>query len=76
LLAAASRGEGPPAHFENPDGDVHLRSFIQGVDEASGHVDDFIVDDETWEVRYLVVETSDWWCGKRVLVAPRWARHG
>ncbi len=60
--------------------DVHLQSTndvrgydIQGSDEAIGHVEDFIVDDETWEVRYLVIDTSNWWFGKRVLVAPRWA---
>ena len=61
-------------------GDTHLRSarevrryHIQGTDRAIGHVEDFIVDDETWEVRYLVVETSDWWFGRKVLVAPQWA---
>jgi sporulation protein YlmC with PRC-barrel domain len=63
-------------------GDVHLRSVdevrgyhVQATDGASGHVEDFIVDDETWEVRYLVVDTSNWWFGKgkKVLVAPKWA---
>jgi sporulation protein YlmC with PRC-barrel domain len=60
--------------------DVHLRSvnevrgyYIQGSDGPIGHVEDFIVDDETWEVRYLVIDTSNWWFGKRVLIAPRWA---
>jgi hypothetical protein len=46
---------------------------IQGSDKAIGHVDDFIVDDETWEVRYLAIDTSNWWLGKRVLIAPQWA---
>jgi len=61
-------------------GDIHLRSVnevrgydIQGSDEAIGHVEDFIVDDETWEVQYLVVDTSNWWFGRKVLIAPRWA---
>jgi hypothetical protein len=31
-----------------------------------------LVDDETWTIRYLVVNTSDWWLGHRVLVAPAW----
>ena len=60
-------------------GDVHLRSArdvrgyeIQGTDDAIGHVEDFIVDDETWQVKYLVVDTSNWWFGKKVLVAPDW----
>ncbi|MHB8419935.1 MAG: PRC-barrel domain-containing protein [Myxococcales bacterium] len=65
---------------EAPSGDVHLRSartvrgyHIQGSDAAIGHIDDFLFDDETWAVRYLVVDTSNWWVGKRVLVAPHWA---
>jgi len=45
---------------------------IQAVDGEIGHVDDFIVDDETWEIRYLVVDTGNWWPGKRILVSPRW----
>jgi hypothetical protein len=61
-------------------GDVHLRSakeirgyHVQGSDDAIGHIEDFIVDDETWEVRYLVIDTSNWWLGKKVLIAPQWA---
>lgn len=46
---------------------------IQGTDDTIGHVQDFLVDDETWAVRYLVVDTRNWWFGKKVLVAPRWA---
>jgi len=31
-----------------------LRGYhIQGSDEAIGHVEDFVVDDESWTVRYL-----------------------
>ena len=66
---------------EEPASDVHLRSakelrgyHIQGTDDAIGHIDDFILDDETWEVRYLVVDTSNWWLGKKVLVSPLWAK--
>ena len=70
------------ASAENSEklGDIHLRSanevrgyHIQGSDEEIGHVDDFIVDDESWAVRYLVVDTSNWWFGRKVLIAPRWA---
>jgi len=79
LLAAGVWNEVLAEHADNP-GDVHLRSaqelrgyHIQGTDDAIGHVDDFIVDDGTWEVRYLVVDTSNWWVGKKVLIAPHWA---
>ncbi len=43
------------------------------VDDDVGHVRDFIVDDQSWEVRYLVLATGAWWSGTRVLVAPQWA---
>lgn len=61
-------------------GDIHLRSVnevrgygIQASDGAFGHVEDFVVDDQTWTVRYLVVGIRNWWFGKKVLIAPRWA---
>jgi hypothetical protein len=59
--------------------DHHLRSThdvnghdIQATDGEIGHVDDFIIDDEAWAIRYLIVVTRNWWPGKKVLVAPRW----
>jgi hypothetical protein len=76
-------GSGPassalPEEAYRDSGDVHLRSAkevrgydIQGSGDAIGFVEDFIVDDEAWEVRYLVVDTSHWWWGRKVLVAPR-----
>jgi PRC-barrel domain len=80
LLAADRWIEAPVDFVDKTSGDVHLRSarevlgyHIQGSDAAIGHVEDFIVDDETWEVRYLVIDTSNWWFGKKVFVAPHWA---
>ncbi len=59
--------------------DPHLRSTsdvtghkIEASDGAIGHVEDFIIDDETWAIRYLIVDTRNWWPGKRVLIAPQW----
>ena len=79
LLAEAQRNEAPSKGSDAP-GDAHLRSVkdvcgykVQGSDGVIGHVEDFIVDDETWEVRYLVIDTSYWGFGKKVLVAPHWA---
>jgi len=58
---------------------VHLRSTndvrghdIQAVDGEIGHVEDFIIDDETWTIRYLIIDTRNWWPGKKVLVSPQW----
>ncbi|RSK28785.1 PRC-barrel domain containing protein [Bacillus sp. HMF5848] len=37
-----------------------------------GHVSDMIIDDETWEIRYIIVDTNNWLPGKKVLVATDW----
>ena len=59
--------------------DPHLRStdevsgyHIQADDGEIGHVEDFIIDDETWAIRYLIIDTRNWWSGKKVLVSPQW----
>jgi hypothetical protein len=35
-------------------------------------VDDLIIDDEDWVVRYLLVDTRTWWSGGQVIVANEW----
>ena len=67
----------PPTDWDK--GDPHLRStrhvtgyHVQASDDGIGHVEDFIVDDETWAIRYLVIDTRNWWPGKKVLVSPEW----
>lgn len=72
----ARRDAATPARL--PD-DSHLQScskvsgyHVHATDGDIGHVEDFILDDQTWAVRYLVVNTSNWWVGHQVLVAPQW----
>jgi hypothetical protein len=57
--------------------DVHLRDagavagyHLRAVDGDIGHVQDFLIDDRTWEIRYLLIDTSNWLGGRLVLVAP------
>jgi uncharacterized protein YrrD len=64
---------------EKASWDPHLRSthdvsgyHIQADDGEIGHVEDFIIDDETWAIRYLIIDTQNWWPGKKVLVSPQW----
>ena len=45
---------------------------ISATDGDIGHVEDFLVDEATWAIRYMVVDTSNWWSGKKVLVSPEW----
>lgn len=49
-----------------------IRGFhVRGTDGPMGHVDDFIVDEATWLIRYLVVDTSNWMGGKWVAISPQ-----
>ncbi len=59
--------------------DPHLRSYnavvgyhIHASDGDIGHVAGMLIDEETWAVRYLVLDTSNWWLGHQVLIAPQW----
>ncbi len=61
--------------------DPHLQSTrdvtgcgIQARNGHIGHVDDFILDDQAWQIRYIVADTRDWLPGKKVLIAPKWIR--
>jgi hypothetical protein len=70
---------GAVATEEEPTGDPHLRAMrevkdyhIQATDGEVGHLEDFIVDDQNWVIRYMVVDTRNWWPGKKVLVSPQW----
>jgi beta-lactamase superfamily II metal-dependent hydrolase len=47
---------------------------IHATDGEVGHVADFLVEDGDWSIHYLVVDTRNWWPGKKVLISPRSAR--
>ncbi len=62
-----------------PDEDPHLRScnavtgyHVHARDGDIGHVDGFLIDEHSWAIRYLIVNTSNWWVGHQVLVSPEW----
>jgi hypothetical protein len=61
--------------------DPHLRSIaavtgyhVHAIDGGIGHIEDFLVDDAGWRIRYVVVDTKDWWPGTKVLISPRSVR--
>src|SRR5450631_379901 len=63
------------------DDDPHLRDckavmtyHVQAIDGDIGHVQDMLVDEETWAIRYMIVNTSNWWLGHQVLIAPQWIK--
>jgi hypothetical protein len=69
------------AASQRSDDDPHLRSIeaitgyhIHASDGEIGHVDDFLVEDADWSIHYIVVDTKNWWPGKKVLISPRSVR--
>ncbi len=57
----------------------HLRSTdevegysIHSLDGDIGQVDNFIIEDSTWTIRYMVVKTGNWLSGEKVLISPEW----
>ena len=59
--------------------DPHLRSArdvsghaIDATDGRLGHVEDFLVDDTEWAIRYLVVDPKNWWPGAHVAISVEW----
>ena len=70
-IAAAERSN------DNP----HLRSIeavtgyhVHASDGEIGHVEDLLIEDVDWSIRYVIVDTQNWWPGKRILIAPRSVR--
>ena len=66
---------------EHANDDPHLRSTdevagydIHATDGDIGKVEDFIIDDVTWKIHFLVVETGNWFSGKKVLISPQWIK--
>jgi hypothetical protein len=62
--------------------DSHLRSgneitryYVHASDGDIGHVGGLVVDERSWAIRYVVVNTSNWWLGHKVLIAPEWIEY-
>ncbi len=88
-VEAMTTDTSPPAEDEDmdesesdPAQENHLRSFkkvkgyfIKASDGDIGHVEDFILDDDTWALRYVVVDTRNWLPGgRKVLLSLHWVK--
>lgn len=45
---------------------------IQATDGELGHVEDYLMDDHEWAIRYLIVDPRNWWPGAHVLISTEW----
>lgn len=66
---------------EKEEGDSHLRSTnelkgynIKAEDGEVGHVEDFIVDDISWKIKYIVVDIKKVFHGKKVIIDLNWIK--
>jgi hypothetical protein len=61
-------------------GDPCLRSVqevldykIHANDGEIGHVEDFIMETDVWIIRYMIIDTRNWFPGgKKVIISPSW----
>lgn len=77
--SAVAAARSAPDQDRVADEDHHLRSCemvngyqIHATDGDIGKVQGFLIDDRSWAIQYLIVNTSNWWLGHQVLIAPEW----
>ena len=63
----------------DPEGDPNLRSAneiltykVRTSDGDLGRMDDLVVEDANWFIRFLVLSAGSWLNGQKLLVATRW----
>jgi uncharacterized protein YrrD len=77
LVEAAPSADAASASTTSIDPEArHLRSIkkstgyhLHARNGEIGHVDDFLIGEESWRIRYLLVDTSNWIGGRSVLIS-------
>jgi hypothetical protein len=78
-MLQSGRGATTAQVADHQHDDPHLRSanavmryYVHATDGDIGHVQGMLVDERTWAIRFIVVDTSNWYLGHKVLIAPEW----
>lgn len=79
-VPADAAGASPQAdRSRSYKGNPHVRSTdemtgyqLHARDGGIGHIEDFLYEEGDWAIHYLVVDTRNWWPGKKVLIPPSW----
>jgi uncharacterized protein YrrD len=79
LAPASQPAEPRRAQGAGQGGDPHLRSAtevigygIEATDGELGHVEDYLIDEAGWAIRYLMVDPRNWWPNANVLIGVDW----
>ncbi len=79
VMPAGSKRRIGTSRYTVRDQDVHLQSgnavmryYVHASDGDIGHVRGILVDERSWAIHYVIVDTSNWWLGHQVLIAPEW----
>lgn len=72
VIARNIEKEGEEPHLRSTD-EIH-GYYIHATDGKIGDVDDFIVNTEAWTIDYLIVDTGNWFPGKKVILSTEWIK--
>jgi uncharacterized protein YrrD len=64
---------------ESADPNLHsardvIGLYVHAEDDDVGHVEDLLVDERTWAIRYILVDTRNWLPGRKVVISPTWIK--
>lgn len=76
-LPAATSGVAPRSDTDRDDPHLHSATDVTGygidaTDGELGHVEDYLIDEAAWAIRYLIVDPRNWWPNAHVLVGVDW----
>jgi uncharacterized protein YrrD len=67
--------EAQPKGSEDPhlrSGNAVLQYHVHATDGDIGHVQGILIDEKSWSIHFLIVNTGHWWLGHEVIIAPEW----
>jgi len=77
LVGETATGDRSVLYARSENLDPNLRSareisgyHVHAVDGGIGHLQEFLIDDATWMIRHLIIDTRNWWPGPHVMLAP------
>ncbi|MGC2032599.1 MAG: hypothetical protein WA642_21455 [Steroidobacteraceae bacterium] len=66
----AETGRQPSEDPHLRSGNVVLRYGVHATDGDIGHVQGILIDEGSWSIHFLIVNTGSWWLGHEVIIAP------